>query len=122
LPLFLSVTVLAGLVVPCTCDEKERLVGETEAVGAVPVPTSVMDCVEPRLPESSEIFSEPYARPVFTGANETETVQLDPGARPPGQLLVLPNAPLVVMLNKSSELPPKLTIVTGWVSPLVPAF
>jgi hypothetical protein len=48
-PLLSTVMVRALLVVPTTCAEKESVVGEIEARGAVPVPLRVIACEEPKL-------------------------------------------------------------------------
>ena len=82
-PVLCSVMFLAVLVVPTTCDENERLVGVTEAPGAVPVPFSSTTCVGPRFPESSLTFKAPVVEPTTDGANVTETLQFDPGSSVP---------------------------------------
>jgi hypothetical protein len=66
------------------------------------------------LPESSLSVSSPVAGPVTVGAKDTLAVQLAPATKLFGQLLVSANSPLAEMLEKFSDLPPKLVIVTGW--------
>ena len=80
-PVLVSVTLLAALVVPTICDEKPRLVGETVAAGAVPVPVIAMICVAPRLKELSLTVNVPFTVPWAVGAKAIEAVQLDPACR-----------------------------------------
>jgi hypothetical protein len=58
--------------------------------------------------------NSPVAAPATFGAKDTPAVQLAPAARLPGQLFVSTNSPLAEMPEKSSGLPPKFVIVTGW--------
>ena len=87
-PVLCTVMFPAVLVVPTTCDEKDKLVGLTDAAGAVPVPLSSTICVAPRLPESSLTLSAPVTEPTTCGVNVTATTQWDPAGRSDGQLFV----------------------------------
>ena len=99
------------LVVPTTRDEKDKVVGVTEAVGVVPVPLSVTSCSEPKFPESSLTFSVPVSEPAAGGVNVTDTVQFDPPGRTAGQLFVSENPSLADRFNPFSGRPPKLVMV-----------
>lgn len=121
-PVSFSTTLLPALVVPTTCEEKERDVGVTEAAGAVPTPARVTLCVAPALPESSVTVTTPSTGPGADGVNETLTVQFDPAASWVGQASVSANPPLAEMFDKFSGLPPKFEIVTGCEGLDVPTF
>ena len=121
-PVLCSVMFLAVLVVPATCDEKDKVVGVTAAAGVVPVPLSVTTCAEPRFPESSLTFSAPVTEPTDGGVNVTDTVQFDPAGRTAGQLFVSENPPLAERFNPFSGLPPKFVMVMVCVALVVPIF
>ena len=73
--------------------EKVRLVGETLARIAPPVPLKLIDC---GLPDAlSAMFKLPEAAPRPTGEKETLIVQLDPPASTEGQLFDCENGPLM---------------------------
>src|SRR5579864_7407384 len=113
-PELVNVTLLAALVVPTICEEKPRLVGETVAAGAVPVPVIAMFCVAPRLKELSLTVNVPFTVPWAVGTKAIEAVQLDPPCRrAPEQLSVSLNPLLTESVEISSGLPPKFVMVTG---------
>jgi hypothetical protein len=113
-PELVNVTLLAALVVPTICDEKLKLVGETVAAGAVPVPVIAMICVPPRLKELSLTVNVPFTVPWAVGAKAIEAVQLDPPCRrAPAQLSVSLNPLLTASEEILSGLPPKFAMVTG---------
>jgi hypothetical protein len=121
-PVLCSVMFLTELVVPTTCDEKDNVVGVTEAPGVVPVPLSVTTCVGPRFPESSLTFSAPVTEPTVCGVNVTDTAQLDPADRTAGQSFVSENPPLAERLIPFSGLPPKFVMVMVWGALAAPTF
>lgn len=121
-PVLCSVMFFAVPVVPTTCDEKDNVVGLTEAAGVVPVPLSTTACVEPKFPESSLTFSAPVSEPAAGGVKVTDTVQLDPADKTAGQSFVSAKAPLAEIFNPFSGLPPKFVTVTVWVALVVPTF
>ena len=120
-PVLVKVMVLALLVEPMTWDWKDRLAGVTEAAGAVPVPVRARVCMGPRLKESSLAVSVPVYGPAADGAKVTLAVQLVPATSVPAQLSDSVKLPAAMREVKSSGLPPKLVMVTGWVE-LVPMF
>jgi hypothetical protein len=75
-PVFFSVEVCAGLVVPTACDVKVRLVGVkvTAGVAAAPVPVRATVCGDPGASSVTARFA--VRVPVVVGAKETEIVQL----------------------------------------------
>jgi len=79
-PELLNVTLRALLVAPRTVDWKERLAGDTDAAGVVPVPVRTTVCRLPILPESSPIARVPLTEPGAVGVNVTVTLQLAPTA------------------------------------------
>lgn len=73
-PVFVSVTVIAALVVPCTWLPNVKLVGASPTPGAVPVPVNGAVCVpEPAL---SVTVSVPARAPKAVGVNVTLMVQV----------------------------------------------
>src|SRR5437588_3550722 len=92
-------------VVPTACNEKDNVVGVTEAPGVVPVPLSGTTCVEPKFPESSLTVSAPLAGPTACGTNVTDTAQFDPADRAAGQLCGSATPPLAARSNSFSGLP-----------------
>jgi hypothetical protein len=121
-PVLFNVMFRAVLVVPTTCDKKDRVVGVTEAAGAVPVPLRANTCVGPKFPESSLTLRVPVIGPTAGGVNVMETAQFDPGISTDGQLLVSENPPFADRFNPFSGLPPKLEMVMGWAGLVVPMF
>jgi hypothetical protein len=121
-PVLCSVIVLAVLVVPSTCDEKDKLDGVAEATGVVPVPLRATTCIAPRFPESSVTVSAPVTKPTACGVNVTDTEQFDPAVTTAGQLLVCENPPLDDRFNPFSGLPPKFVMVIVCAGLVVPMF
>src|SRR5689334_6962376 len=74
---FVSVTVLAGAVVPTRNDAKDRLVG-FDVNGAVATPESVTICG--LFAAVSVNVNVPFSAPTAIGAKRTNTEQLAPGA------------------------------------------
>jgi hypothetical protein len=112
-PVLLSVTDCAALVVPTVWAANVSEVGETPAVGDVPVPLSVTFWVAPTLPELSITCSVALRLPTAVGSNVTEIVQFAPTAKLAAQVLVS---------AKSAEFVPPITmlvIVRGPVPVLV---
>jgi hypothetical protein len=93
LPRFVSVTVLAALVLPTANVPKFKLLEETVAC-AMPFPVRLTVCV----PGSSTIVSVPEAAPTVAGANETEMVQDEPAAMLAVQVFVWIKGALAVTL------------------------
>ena len=78
LPVLLSVTVWAVLVVPTDWLPKARLVGERGSKGAVPVPERLTVCGLPLA--LSVMLTEAVKLPLAAGVNVTLMVQLLPAA------------------------------------------
>lgn len=110
-PLLCTVTLLALLVFPITCEENEIAAGVIVADGVVPVPESASACDVPRLEESSVTLMVPASVPVAAGLNVTDTTQLDAGSSVVGQLFVSENGPVAENVSASMLLPPKLLTV-----------
>jgi hypothetical protein len=85
-PLLLSVTVCAALVVPTFWLANVRLVGARLAAGAVPLPLRLAVCGLPAA--SSVTLSEPLRVPVAVGVKVTLMLQLALAANVVPQLLV----------------------------------
>jgi hypothetical protein len=79
-PVFVTVTVLAGLVVPTICEPKDTLAGSPPTPGpaGVPVPASETVCIP--VPALSVKTKVALAGPVVEGLNVSTTMQLTPGA------------------------------------------
>jgi hypothetical protein len=117
LPVLLSVTACAALVVPTVCVANVSAFGETPAAAVpAPVPVNVTLCVAPTLPELSTICNVAVRVPEAEGVNVTEILQLalaasvvpqalvsakSPGLLPSIPTLVIVNGPLPVLLNVS---------------------
>jgi hypothetical protein len=87
LPLFVSVTLFAALVVSTDCDVKVSEVGDNVTAGApIPVPLSVITCGLPTTSSVTLIF--PASVPVTEGVKVTLMVQAAPGATELPQVLV----------------------------------
>lgn len=96
-PVLLSVTVWAALVVPMAVELKVRLVGETLASGALPVPVRLTVC---ELGVALSVMLNVALKvPEAVGANVTLNVQLPPAATELLQLLVSPKSPGLVPVN-----------------------
>lgn len=86
-PLLVSVTVCAALLLPTFCPANVRLVGfRLTVAGVVPVPLSVT--VPGELAAFEVTVSVPVRLPFAVGVNVTLTVQLAPPASEVPQLLV----------------------------------
>jgi len=101
-PVFLRVTVCAGLTAPTTVLAKATLDGVrlTLGGGVVPVPDNVTFCGEPVA--LSEISSEPVSAPAAAGFISTDIVQLAPAATVAPQVVALlrkdeASVPVIVM-------------------------
>src|SRR5207253_1434621 len=81
-PVFVSVTVIAVLVVASSWLPKSRLVGANPTPGAVPFPLSVMICGLP--PASSASDSVPVRAPEAVGVKVTLMVQFAPAGKVAG--------------------------------------
>ncbi len=90
MPVLLTVTFCAPVVLPTAVDAKVRLVGVTPAVGTpTPVPDRATLWVEPDvLLALSVMVIAPLLKPVAVGSNVTEMVQLDPAATEVEQVFV----------------------------------
>jgi hypothetical protein len=107
-PLFVSVTDCAALVVPVVWLPKVRLDGLSETEGAVPLPERLTVCGLPEALSATEI--EALRGPGAPGANVTLIVQLAPAASVlelSGQVLVWPKSALFVPVT------PILVMVIG---------
>ena len=91
-PLLVSVTVLAGLLVPTTLVPKLRLVVDMLSVGVTPEPVSETNCG--LLEAVSVMVSVPVREPLAVGVNVTLMVQLEFPATLAPQLLVCAKSPL----------------------------
>jgi hypothetical protein len=118
-PVFVSVTVCAGLVVPTPCGPNVKLVGERLAPGVVPVPLNPTDCGLPGA--LSAKLNTPVRKPVVVGVNVMLMTQLALTASVPGQLLLCEKSPVAVMLVITRGALPQLVTVNDTVL-LVPTF
>jgi hypothetical protein len=120
-PLFVSVTVCAALVVPWSWLPKVSDESDTAAFGTngtVPVPLKAMVC---GLPDTlSEIVSVPVNAPALEGAKETETVQLAAAASAPPQLFVWVKDALAAIAEMVSVPVPLFVNVTVFAVLVVP--
>jgi hypothetical protein len=108
-PTFLSVTVLAALVLPTVTEPKLRLVGVSSAV--VPVPLSGTCCGLPAALSVTVRFA--LRAPVVDGLNVRLTVQLAATAR---------ELPQVVAVSGKSAVSVPVTAILLMVSAVVPTF
>lgn len=95
-PLLVSVTGCAALVVPSACVPNVRLVADKLTAGAVPVPVRLIDCG--LLAALSVIVTMPVLVPVAAGSKVTLIVQLAPPATELPHVLVSVKSPLAVIL------------------------
>jgi hypothetical protein len=86
LPVLLSVTILAGLVVPNTWLANIRLVGDRVTAGAIPVPVTGTACGLPAALSATLIFA--VRVPLAVGVNATLIAQEAPAATDDPQVLV----------------------------------
>src|SRR5216684_1992106 len=119
-PLFVSVTACAALVVPMLWPTKVRLVGDTLAVVPVPLPVPVRLTVCGLPVALSVIVRVPLLVPEAVGVNVTLIVQLDPADTADPQLFVCPKSPLVEMRLTLRNAVPVLLNVTVWAPLVVP--
>ena len=119
LPLLVSVTVLAALVVSNPWLEKVREVGDRLTPGALaPVPVSAIVCGLPTT--LSAMVTVPVSVPVAVGVNVTLIVQAAPAASDVPQLFVWPKFALAVIDVMEITVEPILVKVTGCVALVVP--
>ena len=95
-PLLVSVTGCAALVLPTACDPKVKFDADSATTGATPVPVRATVC---GLPVAlSAIVIVPASLPEAVGPKLAEIVQLAPAARLEPQVLVSAYPALAVML------------------------
>ena len=110
-PLFDSVTVLAGLLVPTTLVPKLRLVVDMLSVGVTPEPVREINC---GLFEAlSVIVNMPLRKPLAVGVKVTLTVQLELAPTLAPQLLVCAKSPLACIPLMLVAVGPGFDRVTG---------
>ena len=104
LPVFVSVTLLVGLVVPTICEPNGKLAGESAAEGALttPVPVRPAVCGLPIALSETETVAE--RTPLAPGVKETVMEQLLPAARLEPQLFVCRKSPGFVPANVIPEI------------------
>lgn len=109
-PVLVSVTVWAALVVLRTWLPKLSVVAERLTNDATPVPCKAIDC---GLPEAlSVIATEPRRRPSASGANVIAMAQFAPAATEVPQLLVCPKSPAATIEMTVRVAVPVLVSVT----------
>jgi hypothetical protein len=109
-PVFLSVTALAALLVPTAWLENARLVGARVTADWSPVPVSVIVC---GLPDALSVtVTVPVRVPVVVGVKVTLMVQFAPAAKLAPQALVWLKSPVDAMLLTLSVALPVLVRVT----------
>src|SRR4051795_4891772 len=116
-PVFVSVIVLGGLVVPTCWSPKSTDAGEsvaTAAGGCVPVPESAAVCGAPgAVSSNTSVAVRAFA---WVGVNVTQTVQLSPGDRIAKQLHDCAKspafAPVIETPLSCSAAPPLFVMVT----------
>src|SRR5712692_501004 len=110
-PLFESVTVLAGLLVPTTLVPKLRVVVDMLSVGVTPEPVREINC---GLFEAlSVIVNMPLRKPLAVGVKVTLTVQLELAPTLAPQLLVCAKSPLACIPLMLVAVGPGFDRVTG---------
>ena len=123
-PVLVSVTVWAALVVPWFSEEKVKLdcvsvTAGAVTTGVVPVPVRETDCGEPAA--LSIATKVPRLVPTAVGVNITETVQLARAARLEPQVFVWAKSPEVAIELIVSAAVPVLVSVTVWAALVVPS-
>jgi hypothetical protein len=111
LPLLVSVTGCEALGVPTAWLLKVKLLAETPATGAVPVPVRLTVCGLPLA--LSVIVRVPVRVPVAVGVKVTLIVQEPVAATPLAHVLVSEKSPLAATLAMVSVAVPVLLSVTG---------
>jgi hypothetical protein len=117
-PVLVSVTVWAALVVVMTWLAKIRLVGEKLVDGAVPVPVNETACGLPLALSVTEI--EPVRKPVAVGVKLTEIVHVPATATEVPQVLVWLKSPLAAIVVIVKGAVPELVSVTDCAALVVP--
>jgi hypothetical protein len=122
LPVLLTVTVWAVLVVPTDCAAKVRLEEVRLTTGPDPVPDKPIACGLPTALSAILIAAERL--PTAAGVNVTVTVQSTPAVNVPGQVLVSEKspgfAPVTLMPEISRLVFPVLVSVTDCEALVVP--
>ncbi len=118
LPVFVSVTACAALVVLTCWFPNERLVGEKLTAGTVPVPARLTFCG--LLLALSVMVMAPVRVPVAVGVKVTLMVHLAPAATEMPQSLVCAKSPPATMLEIVSGALPVLVSLTGFAVLVVP--
>ena len=102
-PVFVSVTVLAALVVPTTWLPNDSEMAEKVAAGARPVPVRATTC---GLPVAlSVMLTDAVRAPAAVGVKMTLMVQLEPTATKVPQVLVWTKSPLLVPVRVRLVMP-----------------
>ncbi len=117
-PLLLSVTDWAALLVLTACAAKASEAGENTATGTVPVP--VMEIEDEAGVPLLVTMSEPVRLPVAVGAKLTLMVHEAPTANEVAQLLAWAKSPEALIWPMVNVPSPLLVSVTAWVALLVP--
>jgi hypothetical protein len=120
-PVLLSLTDWAALVVPTVWLVKVRLVGDKDTVGdplEVPDPVRLTVCGLPLA--LSVMVRVPLRVPVAVGVKVTLIAQVEPAATPLPQLFVSAKSPVVAMLEKCTGVVPLLVKVTACAALVVP--
>jgi len=118
-PLSVSVTVCAELLVPTAWLAKVRFFVLREAI-ACPVPMPARGRIWGESAALSVIVIEPVRVQIATGAKVAEIVQLAPAARDAPQLLVCPNSVPAVILVMVSGVAPEFSRITFLAALVVP--
>lgn len=117
-PLLVSVTVWAALVVPTSWLPKLRLVAERLTAGATPVPLKLITWGLPAA--SSVTLIWPVRVPVEVGAKVTLNAQLAPAATVEPQVFVSEKSPLMATLEIVSVDVPVFVRDKVWAALVVP--
>lgn len=121
-PVLVTVTVCAGLVLPTSCPANAAGV-ERPATGAVPVPFRLTVSVLEALPDpelfESLMVNVPLRDPVAVGLKPTVTVQVAEAAKLVPQVFVSLKSPVAARLVMLSPTVPVFVRVTFWLAPLV---
>lgn len=116
--MFDSVALCVGLVVPITWLLNVRLAGESDAMGAVPVPVRNRPC---GLPDAlSATVTEPERVPTAVGVKVTLIEQLAPAASVVPHVFVWPKSPVMVIPEIVSGAVPVFESVALWAGLVVP--
>jgi hypothetical protein len=126
-PVFVSFTLCAALVVPMFWPANVKLATLKLAAGAVPVPVRLTDCwLLAMFPALSVIVNEAVRAPETVGVKVTLVVQFAPAARLTPQLFVSAKspalAPVIPIELIERATPPLFVSVTPWRLLVVPVF